>query len=337
MTVDESRKASRFLKEARNKAKRDYCALCKAKISSFENSHSIPRSILHNIAEQGWLYSFEQVAGTEKDPIGVGKSGTFYLLCRKCENEYFRHYENMQQLTERPTDLLMAEIALKDSLLQLYNSLVEKEVYRLLLEQNPKDKYYSNRVSVVELDIANFDENTSFYKRIIDNNEQGGFQLLYWKLLPYKIPVAIQSQIPLATDPYGNTINNNYNYSKRTESLHLVAFPLPNQSVIMAFYHKRDRKYKKVKNLFKRLTNDEILAYLNYIALKSTSNIFFSERIKPYLKSDAIRQLVREYNEIPDFGGTIHSWEDLLSARNLYHSPDIGEIPCFLLSKYSLE
>lgn len=336
MTVDEKKKFSFLYKEARQRAKRNHCALCQTPITSFERSHSIPRAILNNIANQGWLTTFEQAVGIEEQPAGIRKAGTFFLLCYKCEHKFFNHYEDLQQLKEKPSDILLAEIALKNSLFQLYDSMIEKQAFSILSEEYPNIDYYSNRILVVERDITCFEENISFYQKLVDNEDQGCFQLLYWKLLPYSIPIAIQAQIPIGIDPYGNKINNNYDYFERTESMHYAAFPLQNQSIILAFYHKRDKKLRVVRNLFKRLSNQEILKYLNYIALGSTSNIYFSQKIEPILDSMELRKLLMEFNGLPDFGNCVQSWKQFDFVKTHYGIPQMEDIPCFLDKTYSI-
>ena len=119
--------------------------------------------------------------------------------------------------------------------------------------------------------------------------------------------------------------------------MHLLAFPLQNQSIVMAFYHKRDKKYKMLRNRFKRMTNQDILKYLNYVAFAFTSNIFFSKKIEEELNNDNLRQLSREFNGLPDFGNTVHSWDELSFTSESYSSPNIESIPCFLEEKYSIE
>ena len=44
-------------------------------------------------------------------------------------------------------------------------------------------------------------------KNIAEKNVRGGYQILYWSVLPYKVPIAIQSTIALAKDLEGNEVS----------------------------------------------------------------------------------------------------------------------------------
>ena len=60
------------------------------------------------------------------------------------------------------------------------------------------------------------------------NNSTGCFQVLYWKKLPYVVPLAAQSPIAVYKDMYGNIINDLYdtNPDYRIQNLHLCVFLL---------------------------------------------------------------------------------------------------------------
>ena len=82
---------SRLLKEARQAAKRDTCYFCGKSVTSFCNSHSVPRFCLENIATNGDVLTLNTVVD---NPLmdtenGVNKAGTFHLICNDCDSKIF--------------------------------------------------------------------------------------------------------------------------------------------------------------------------------------------------------------------------------------------------------
>jgi hypothetical protein len=174
---------------------------------------------------------------------GVNNSGTFHFICNECDGTFFQDYENEQNLKSMPTDKMMAEIAVKNFLLQLSKRSQEEELYRLL--QN-KFKAFTNPEDLKEitgLDVNEFEQEILFHKNIVERNVSGGYQILFWKILPYKVPIALQSAIALPKDFKGNEINDVFDMSAnvRMQYMHLAVLPLKAESVVLAFYHKRDK------------------------------------------------------------------------------------------------
>ena len=61
------------------------------------------------------------------------------------------------------------------------------------------------------MDFSEFRSEVKFHKNIVDNKEVGCYQILVWKVLPYVVPIAMQSAIAVDKDMEGNEINNIYN------------------------------------------------------------------------------------------------------------------------------
>lgn len=77
---------------------------------------------------------------------------------------------------------------------------------------NPEDLF-----EIKELDVRDYTEELFFHKDIADTEKQGGYQILFWKVLPYTIPIAMQSVVALAKDMEGNSINDVFDMSKMLE------------------------------------------------------------------------------------------------------------------------
>ena len=334
-------KINLFLGEAKKRACPEKCVLCKKKVKKLCNSHSVPKTILGNLAKEGWILKADAIAApspkTEQGDL-IKRAGTFSLICYDCDNMYFKHYENLKDLHSRPTDIILAEIALKNSLLQLYKTKVEIEFIEILKENGNNKLQLDARLKVLNLDESLFSEEVKRYSSLIKNGAEGEFKILYWALLPYKTPMAAQGHIPLAKDISGNTVNDNFNYSVTTQSMHVGVFPFKEkETIVLAFYHRDDKKYRSLYHQMRSASNDTCLQFINYTILEHTENCFFAKEILGVLHNDSgIRAVVREDNGLPDFGWMVDSWETLNFVRARYQSPSLDTITNLLSKEFAL-
>ena len=174
----------------------------------------------------------------------------------------------------------------------------------------------------------------AYYKAIIENNETDGFQILFWRLLPYKVPIAVQTMLTLREDKEGRQINDIFNTSRsvRMEYMHVCVFPLENESVVLAFHHKRDRKYRCLRKQFYVASDDQNLKYINWLIFKYTENYFISKSIQTVIESDEkLRKLSQENNGFPNMGMV-----DIITLLKEYKPIGMEKIPNFLDMKYCL-
>lgn len=328
---------SKILSQTRRLAKPSTCILCGKDQTSFCNSHSVPKLSLNNIADNGKLLHASALMGVEIIDVeqGVNNSGTFHFICNYCDSTFFQDYENEQNLKSLPTDKMLAEIAVKNFLLQLSKRTHEVEINKELQKQykmyiNPEEMAEMNR-----LDIRDFSNEIQFHKTIVDNNIIGGYQVLFWKVLPYRIPIALQSVIALSRDLDGNKINDVSAISEdiSMKFMHLVVLPLKTESVILAFYHKRDKIYRSIRHQVNSMSEEKTLKYLNYLLFAHTENYFLSKTIKNEIESnEKLSLLSTEYNGYPSFG--------ILGEHNSfgvgYKPIGIDDIPNFLSKEYSI-
>lgn len=348
MNIEKERE--RYLRFGERRAKPKACILCGQEFNGPAcNSHSVPRMILDNIADSGWVLKNDALIHPSKRANrgdGINRAGRFFLICNRCDNNIFKQYEDPANLLKPPSKELMAEIALKNSLLQLYKSRVEYETLKLILEEREKNTskqdiactHIINRLAVVELDLKNFANETSFYQRIVKaKDDDDSFRVLYYKLLPYKTSIAMQGHIPLSLDMEGRVVNNNFNYFVRTQSMHMAVFPLKKETFVLAFYCTRDKKYRPLLKQMRGSSDDVILAFLNYVILEYTENCFFSKDIaKIAYENSEIRRIAAENNMLPDFGYMVSSWKELKKARREYQPVKIHEIPNLLSEQYAV-
>lgn len=140
--IEIRKQMNKMLFEAKKIAKPTKCILCGRQQTSFCNSHSVPQLVLRPIAQKGMVLHASAALGFNEELVdleaGVNKSGTFNFICRNCDNSFFQDYENESNLLNRPTDKMLAEIAVKDML--LFN---EQESSRKRVGKNTSKKIWS--------------------------------------------------------------------------------------------------------------------------------------------------------------------------------------------------
>lgn len=210
--IEQRKKIANILKRAKNTAKPDKCIVCGEAQTSFCNSHLVPQMILKTIAEDGKLLHANALVGIEVLDIekGVNNAGTFHFICKKCDGTLFQDYENRDALINYPSDNMLAEIAMKNMLLMLSKRGEEKEIFNIIQKESNGFENKEILDEIQSLDTKEYLEDFRFYKEIIDKKISGCFQILYWKKLPYVVPVAAQSPITIYQDLNGDIINDVY-------------------------------------------------------------------------------------------------------------------------------
>lgn len=324
-----------LLRKIQEESKPDTCIICGKKQTSFCNSHSVPRMVIKNIADNGRLYHANKlidmpIVDTGK---GVNNSVTFHFICRDCDSVLFQDYENLDALQGTPDDKMLAEIALKDVLLML-----SKRNQEQLLYQMRKMKGTIKNVELMEeiqqLDINDYRNEMNLYKSIIDNASEDNFKVILWEKVPYTIPVAAQSLIAMPKDIEGNEINNvnDMNPNVRMQNIHIGVFPLNGFSIAYAFYHRQDKLYRRLYHQMNCLSLEKKLEYIIFWIFKYTENYYISPKVKSVIETDTkLQELSRDNNDNPNLGYI--SLMELMNPRDEIHSNDSSNL---LLKKYAI-
>lgn len=116
------------------------------------------------------------------------------------------------------------EVVLYDYMQKRHNYLTNKE----LLDAD------------LSLDIRVYTDDLSVYKDILSNNKSNCFNIMYWNILPYVTPIAVQTPITIFKDLDNNVINETINPDPniRIQCVHLCIFPLEDQTIVLLFYQK---------------------------------------------------------------------------------------------------
>lgn len=343
---------SRNNKEMREKLKSQECLLCGKRTTSFCNSHTIPQLSLKNIAKSGMLLQASYLMGIDilNDEKGVNNSGTIQIICCNCDSLYFQEYENEVNLLKSSSDKMLAQIALKNFLLELTRRKEEKyKFYKEMSNNNLKKVLHlklpdisgynleiaSKRVEDLhksfDYDIEDFQNEILNHKTVIEDNSSGAYQIIFHEVLPYKTPIAFQGSLTLIRDMYDYPVNDTKNHSKenRIQKLHLAVLPLKEKTMVLAFYHKRDKKYKSLKSQFNSSSRLKKLEFINYLIFAYTENYYLAPQIKEKVRTDEkLILLSQELFGRPNLGHSV--------AVNNYKKVEPNEIPNFLLEDWAL-
>lgn len=308
------RQMSDFFRSAERKSKEETCALCGCRASSFKNSHSVPQFVLRRIDQDGKLKTFSDIVGMKNHKNGIKNSWTFHIICEECENSYFKEYENEEALLNVPSNRMLAQMALKDSLLLLSKYRIDRYTDQQAVAMGA----FSGEVDVLpimnQLNKNNMDFEIRRSRKIIDNNLKSGFRLIYHTLLDWVAPMAFQSAMCVHYNIDGQVLNDVYDESEtnRMQFLHIAVFPLKEKTAVMVFFHRDDRNYISFERQFLKLTDKEKLEYINYLIFRYTEHALLSPLVD--ISNERLADLCEENentiidpdssvlpNEIPNF------------------------------------
>lgn len=335
--IEGRKKMAKVLNRAKKNAKPDYCILCGEPQTSFCNSHLIPQMVLKNIAEDGKLLHPNILAEIEVIDMekGINNAGTFHFICPKCDGMFFQHYEDKDTIKNYPTDLIMAEIAVKNMLLMISKRNEEKALYNVI--QSDFNSIINKELldSIQNLDVGEYMDELNMYKGLITDKTKGCFKVMYWKKLPYVVPIAVQTPIAVYKDMNGDIINELYNMDPNyhIQNLHLCIFPMEDETIVLLFRHRRDKFYRGLGHQLNSCSEDKCLMFINYLVFAYTENYFCSEEIRNVLESNEnLKKLFKEENGSPNFG--YKEVYDLFGEE--YTTVKMEEIPNFLSEQFKL-
>lgn len=322
-----------FMKQARIVTKPDKCLVCGKAITSCCNSHSVPRMVLRCISEDGKVMQANGLMGVDIIDVekGVSNSGTFQFICHECDGTLFQTYENPSNIkAEIMSDKFLAKIALKDVLLMLSKRNIEREMFRKGSERGNVFGI-ETMFEIQDLDERDYKDEMNLYLNI-DDGSSNNFRVIYHSILPFTTQIAVQTALTLPIDLEGTTINDVYDYSPdvRMQNLHISVFPLEDSTVVLMFFHRRDKNYGKLYHQFNCLPEAKKLQYINYWIFKYTENYFFAPYFKETIENNPkLVQLSRENNELPNLG-----FVDFMTGTE-YEPVKMEEIPNLLTCEYA--
>lgn len=334
--IQARKKMSEIQRKSILNSRPDICLLCQKPIARICNSHSIPQFILENIAQDGKVYSAAATIFGEQPVFditsGVAQSGTFKFICRDCDNTFFSDYEKEEcLLKDNIDDKSLAEIAIKNYLLEINKKYQYRESVRLVNEERPCIGNMDVLGKVVRLDIRDYLSCLSNERLTIINNIRNYHRIICHKILEYRVPIACQCAIAIHRGPSGNLLLNVYdNKIKHIEMVHLCVFPLKYKTLILLFTRRNIRPYELFSREFSRISYIDKIRYINYLIFKHTENYFFHPKYaKFFLENAQLNALAQELADTPNLGWISPGFSD-------YNPVHYREIPNFLSEEYAL-
>lgn len=329
-----------LLSEARRFSKLDYCYYCHNPVTSFCNSHSVPKFCLKRIAVSGKVYYSNTLISLPflNEDQGIGEAGTFKLICNDCDNTIFKMYEDPYAYQTTPTSKMLAQIAMKNYLQMISKRLNEKEFYTLMGNKlGMSSNYIEHNKEIISLDLAEYNKSFDRAKAGAIGNHSDWYYLCYFKKLDYTVPIAFQGGIVMISDFEDNVINDIYNMSpdNHIKEIHVAVFPLENASVIMMFIDSRDKRYSKFYKQLKKLPLSEQLSLINFMIFSYSENVYISKKIDERILMDKNFVAVCKKSSVAIAN---HPFSDALeSAISEFSLSKRNEIPNLLSEEFCLE
>lgn len=334
---------SKLLKEARQTAKRNTCYFCGKSVSSFCNSHSIPRFCLENIATNGEVLTLNTIVDNPLMDVknGINKAGTFHLICNDCDSKIFSEYENPENYLNPPTPKMIAQMALKNSLKSISTRLFEIELFNISPLEIEGSQIFDSKITISKMDLKEYEDSYKKAKKALEKDSSTDYHICYYEKLNYVVPIAFQSSLALAVDFNGDIINDIYNPSPKykIQNIHISILPLKSETVIVMFIEDGDKRYRQFYKQFKKLPLEDKLAALTLIMFLYSEDMYFSKSIeKEILESEVLCEVGKTGQEIIFpilFFNSLNS--NFLEILKKSHSlSKRHEIPNLLSEKYKL-
>lgn len=259
------------------------CALCGKNVTSFCKSHTVPFSWLKNIDNQKKMLSMHSILESNwiKQDKGASEAGVFYSICDTCDHELFSHYENKENYkADEPTEEMLQEIVQKILVKEIYEHRIVAKQTELM--KNELGKFYFEEVNDAESETYE----TAVKELNKFRRKWPEFRIIYFKKLPYTVPIAYQDQIAVFSDFEGNVINNTYINSDKIQVLYECILPLENESVLLLFTLSNNKRYSKFIREFQKLDDVEKQKIMLYMMFSYSQNYFISKELETIIKND---------------------------------------------------
>lgn len=333
---------SELNKTAKKEAKPNFCCICGDEMTSFCNSHTVPRYCLREIAVDGKLLTTASVVGGNliNAEVGISEAATFKRVCKKCDTEYFKLYETPDALRSEPTHQMLGQIAAKNLLREISKGRLE-----LGLETALGDKVsaeYRTMMTVRSVDIR---EDEKALKEALcvgrKPRSSNAYHLVHYRLLPYVTPFAFQQMISPIADFVGGVINNSYNPSVnyKIEPIHICVLPTKGATAVIVFRNEKAKRYREFERQFRGLEeNDKLLALVKLIFAYSEDVLLSKLLPSTVLSNESLKTLVKMSHNYFGFGNSIEEYKKAAyqSALTDFAINNMPDPPNLLLERFSL-
>lgn len=297
--IELNKQMSKTMTKIRASLKTGNCFYCGKPVNSYCNSHNVPRYCLENIGSDGLvsgpnaIYELPKMGlSIGKETPGINESGTFSLICRECDSRIFQEYENPANYLAgcEPSQKMLSQIAMKNYLKFIYKRKIEMALMENSLEKVQATDFASalflkecrTRLNVSKLDLDAYVESFSKARKYFETGKGTGYYLIYYRLLDYVAPIAIQAPIVVSIDLDGNVINDVFNMNPGYEpkDLHVCVLPQKSTTAILLFVDYGDKRYSKFRRQFLKLDDESKLGVINYLIFLYSEDYFMSGEIQ---------------------------------------------------------
>ncbi|MEG0692173.1 MAG: hypothetical protein RR444_03735 [Oscillospiraceae bacterium] len=282
----ENRKAlGASIKKARRSIEKKSCYICNLD-KKICNSHSVPKFCLSNIAIDGEVYLSSKLINISdyQHNKGIKSTGTFHLICEKCDSSLFQTYENVENFKKDITQKMLCEIAIKNYVHCIDKRYFEIASYEELLTRTDSSiisySFMKMKLELSQIDLKNYHEQFKIAKKWYDSCDNTAYRLICNIALPYTVPIAFQGNIALICDLEDKIINYVFDKNIIPKDIHICVFPLKNETQILLFCKSADKSYRNFTKQFCKLDEDKQLEVINYIIFLYTEDYYISKNVQ---------------------------------------------------------
>lgn len=297
--IELNRHYSRTMSEIQKELKSGKCFVCGKDVTSYCNSHMVPKFCLDNIGIEGEVATpnrIIQIPGMGKlgkERLGINSAGTFQMICRECDSKIFQEYENPDNYSEGkyPTQKMLSQIAMKN-----YLKFINKRKIEILLAEKALKKLRETkkqissfleveeekRLKVSKTDLQEYIKEFKTAQKNSKSKIGNGYYIIHYELLDYVVPIAVQAPLSIYFDIEGNVINDmlNNDPTYRFIDLHLCIFPLSNKTAVLLFVENNSKRYKNFYKQLRKLPHEDQLAVINYIIFLYSEDYFLNKNVE---------------------------------------------------------
>lgn len=290
--IEINKEISRIKKEANQYTKGTNCALCGKSCTSFCNSHTIPRFVIKNIAQNGKVYNpsmtmdnldLKTRLNVFKSNPGVEETLTFDSICRECDNTVFSCVESEEVLENEFDAKVLNLYALKILLHAQYTKIRNANFLNVGAEKHHMSDI-ANLISMPWVfDMIESTREIEDYKSAMNNNTYIKHKIIIDRIIDKKTNFCCTSELTLPFSYNGKRINNLCgidNYAKRFGGIYTLVLPMKNNKTrIVMYYRRKYSNYDTVKEEFSNMNLDKQLQAISNLLLIYTEEFVYNDNV----------------------------------------------------------
>lgn len=289
---------SKIKKEANKYTKGTNCALCGKECTSFCNSHTIPRFVIKNIAQNGKVYIPSMTVNNIdlttriklfKSNPGIEETLTFDSICRECDNEVFSCVENEEVLEKEFDSKVLNLYALKILLHSQYTKTRDANLINVAGEKHN----ISDVVNLISMpwvfDMIEATREIEDYKSAMKNNTYIKHKVIIDKIIDKKTNFCCTTELTLPFSYNGKRINDLCgvdSYATRFGGIYTLVLPMKNNKTrVVMYYRRKYSNYDTLREEFWKMNLVEQLQAISNLLLIYTEEFVYNDNVLENIKS----------------------------------------------------